>query len=65
MRLSNKLGFIKLESFKIIKVLELIMYKLDLSDSMRITRICYILVLKLIDLRVLLVKDILNINPES
>ena len=33
MRLSNKLYFTKLESFKIIKVLELVIYKLDLPDS--------------------------------
>ena len=33
MRLSNKLDFTKLGSFKIAKVLGLIMYKLDLSDN--------------------------------
>ena len=38
-KLSNKLDFAKWEYFKIIKVLELVMYKLDLPDSMKIIRI--------------------------
>ena len=38
-RLSDKLDFTKLGSFKILKVLEPVMYKLDLSDSMRILKI--------------------------
>ena len=49
MRLSDKLDFAKLDFFKIVKVLGLITYKLDLPDSIRITRIHYILVLKLVD----------------
>ena len=64
-RLSNKLNFTKLESFKIIKVLELVIYKLDLLNSMRITRIRYILVLKLVDLEVPLIEDISDIDPKS
>ena len=35
-RLSNKLDFIKLGLFKVVKVLGLVMYKLNLSDNMRI-----------------------------
>ena len=65
MRLSNKLDFIKLKSFKILKVLELVTYKLDLPDSMKITRIRHVLVLKLVDLEASLIKDILDIDPES
>ena len=64
-RPSNKLNFAKLKFFKIIKVLELIIYKLDLLDSMRITKIYYILVLELVDLEALLIKDIPDIDPES
>ena len=44
MRLSDKLNFVKLEFFRILKVLELVIYELDLPDSIRITRIRYILV---------------------
>ena len=64
-RLSNKLDFTKLELFKILKVLELITYKLDLPDNMRITRIQYILVLELADPETPFVEDILHINPKS
>ena len=56
MRLINKLDFVKLGSFKIIKVLGLVTYKLELSDSMRITRIYYILVLKLVNSEASLMK---------
>ena len=35
-RLSDKLSFTKLESFKIVKVLEPVIYKLNFPDSMRI-----------------------------
>ena len=65
MRLNNKLDFTKLESFKILKVLKLVTYKLDLPDSIRITRICYILVLKLIDPEAPLMKNIPDINSKS
>ena len=65
MRLCNKLDFVKLGSFKIIKVLGLIIYKLYLSDSMRITRIHHVLVLKLVDPEAPLIKNILNINFKS
>ena len=40
------------------------MYKLDLPDSIKIIKIRYILVLKLVDLEVSFIKDILNINPK-
>ena len=41
------------------------MYKLDFLDSMKITRIKYVSVLKLVDLEALLIKDIPDINPKS
>ena len=65
MWLSNKLDFTKLKSFKIIRVLGLVIYKLDLSDSIKIIRIRYVLVLELVDLEVSLMEDILNIDPKS
>ena len=65
MRPSNKLNFIKLKFFKILKVLEPITYKLNLSDSIRIIRIRYILVLELVDPETLLIKNIPDINPKS
>ena len=65
MRPSSKLDFAKLKLFKILRVLRLIIYKLNFSDNIRITRMYYILVLKLIDLEVSLIKNILNINLKS
>ena len=65
MRPSNKLDFTRLESFKILKVLGLVMYKLNLLDSIKIMNIRYILVLKLPDLGAPLLKNILDINPKS
>ena len=65
MRLSNKLNFAKLKSFKIIKVLDPVIYKLDFSDSMRVIRIRHVSVLKLVDPEALLIEDILNINLKS
>ena len=65
MRLSNKLNFVKLEFFKILEVLGLITYKLNLPDSMKITRIRHILVLKLADLEAPLMENIPDINPKS
>ena len=41
------------------------MYKLDFLDSIRITRIRYILVLKLADLEASFIKNIPDINPKS
>ena len=41
------------------------MYKLDLLDSIRITRIRYILVLELVDPEAPLIKDIPDIDPKS
>ena len=64
-RPSDKLNFTKLKSFKILKVLKLVTYKLDLSDSMKIIRIRHILVLELVNLEVSLIKDILDINLKS
>ena len=64
MRPSNKLNFTRLEFFKIIKVLGPVIYRLNLPDSTRITRIRYILVLKLIDLETSLMENILDINSK-
>ena len=41
------------------------MYKLDLPDSMKITRIRHISVLKLVDPEAPLIKDIPDIDPKS
>ena len=41
------------------------MYELDLSDSIKIIRIRYILVLKLADPEVPLIKDMPDIDPKS
>ena len=65
MRPSDKLNFAKLEFFRILKVLGLIIYKLNLLDSMRIIRIRYILVLKLVYLEAPLMKNIPDIDPKS
>ena len=65
MRLSNKLNFAKLKFFKIVKVLKLIIYKLDLLNSLRITRIKHVLVLKLVDPEISLMEDIPDINLKS
>ena len=62
---SNKLNFVKLGPFKILKILELVTYKLDLPDSIKITRIRHISVLKLVDPEVPLIKNISDINPKS
>ena len=65
MRLSNKLDFTQLRSFKIIRVLGLVIYKLNLPDSMKIIKIYYILVLELVDLEVRFTEDIPDIDPKS
>ena len=41
------------------------MYKLDLPDSIKITKVKYISVLKLADPEAPLIENILNINPKS
>ena len=65
MRLSNKLNFAKLGPFKILRVLGLIIYKLNLPDSIKITRIRYISVLKLVNPEAPLIENIPDINPKS
>ena len=65
MRPSNKLNFTELKSFKILKVLEPVTYKLNFPDSMRIIRIRYISVLELVDSEAPLIKNIPDINPKS
>ena len=63
--LSNKLDFAKLKSFKIIKVLKLIIYELDLPDSIKIIKIRYILILELADPEAPLIKNMPDIDPKS
>ena len=65
MRSSDKLNFTKLEFFKVLKVLGLVTYKLDLPDSIKIIRTRHVSVLKLVDPEVPLMENILNINPKS
>ena len=65
MRPSNKLDFTKLRFFKIFRILGPVIYKLDIPDSMKITRIRYVLVLKLVDPEAPLIEDIPDINPKS
>ena len=64
-RPSDKLDFAKLKFFKILKVLRLVTYKLNLSDSIKIMRIHHVLVLKSADPEAPLIKDVPDINPES
>ena len=64
-RLSDKLDFTKLELFKIIKVLELVMYKLNFPNSIKIIKIRHVSVLKLADPEAPLIKNIPDINPRS
>ena len=65
MRLSDKLDFIKLGPFKILRVLGPVIYKLDFPDSIKIMRIRYISVLELVDLEAPLIENIPDINPKS
>ena len=64
-RPSNKLNFAKLKPFKILKVLELVIYKLDLLDSIKITRIKHVSVLKPTDPEAQLIKDMPDIDLKS
>ena len=64
-RLSDKLDFAKLKLFKVLKILKLVMYELDLPDSIKIMKIRHVLVLKLADLEVPLIEDMLDINLKS
>ena len=65
MRPSNKLDFIKLGSFEILKILRPVMYELNLLSIIRIIKIHYILVLELVDLEAPLIKNISDINLKS
>ena len=64
-QLSNKLNFAKLEFFKILRVLELIIYKLNFPDSIKIIKIRHISVLELADPETPLIKNISDINLKS
>ena len=65
MRSSNKLDFAKLELFRILKVLGLVTYKLNLPDSIKIIKIRYVSVLESADPEAPLMKNIPDINPKS
>ena len=65
MRPSNKLNFTKLKPFRVLKVLGPVKYKLHLLNSIKITRIRHILILKLADPEAPLIKDIPDINFKS
>jgi len=53
-KLSNKLNYTKLESYKILKIKELINYKLNLLTFMKIHSIFYICFLKIANLNTLI-----------
>ena len=65
MRLSDKLNFAKLKPFRVLKVLGPVTYKLDLLDSIKITKIKHISVLELADPEAPLIKNVPDINPKS
>ena len=65
MRLSDKLNFVKLGPFRILKVLGPVTYKLDLPDSIKVTKIKHVSILKLVDSEVPLIKDVPNIDFKS
>ena len=65
MWLSNKLDFTKLRFFRILKVLGLVTYKLDLPDSMKIMKIRHILVLELADPEAPFIENMPDINLKS
>ena len=64
-RLSNKLDYTKLESFKIKKILRSVNYELDLLIKIRIYLSFHISILKLINLDTLVQINPLNIDPSS
>ena len=59
------MDFARLGPFKIVRILGPIIYKLELPDRMKITRIRYISVLKLADLEASFIENIPNIDPKS
>ena len=59
------MNFTKLGSFKILKILEPVTYKLNLPDSIKITKIQHISVLELADLAAPLIEDVPDIDPKS
>ncbi len=62
---SNKLNYIKLESYKILKIKELINYKLNLSTFMKIHLIFYICLLKSADLNTLIQTESSEIDSKN
>ena len=59
------MNFTKLGSFKILKILEPVTYKLNLPESIKITKIQHISVLELADLAAPLIEDVPDIDPKS
>ena len=64
-RSSNKLNHIKLKSYKILKIKELINYKLNLSAFMKIHSIFYICLLKSADANTLIQTESSEIDSEN
>ncbi len=64
-RSSNKLNHIKLESYKILEIKELINYKLNLLASMKIHSIFHICLLKSADLNTSIQTEFSEIDSES
>ena len=59
------MDFTKLKLFSVLKVLKSVIYKLNLPDNIKITKIRHISVLKLTDSEAPLIKNIPDINPKS
>ena len=64
-RSSNKLNYIKLESYKILKIKESINYKLNLSASMKIHLIFDIYLLKFANSNTLIQTEFSEIDSKS
>ena len=64
-RLSNKLNYIKLKSFKILKTKRLINFKLNLLTSMRIHSVFHIFLLKSADPDTFIQTESSKINSEN
>ena len=59
------MDFAKLGSFKILRVLGLVIYKLNLPDNIKIIRIRHVSVLKLVDPEASLIKNVPDIDLKS
>ena len=59
------MDFTKLKSFRVLKVLGLVIYKLNFPDSIKIINIRYVSVLKIADPEAPLMEDVPDIDPKS